>query len=66
MKQMTYEQAIQRVVAILEAQEAKPVNTWDFAIGEQTVRVRSSPDMSPELWSKLNEYVQLIRPAEAI
>jgi hypothetical protein len=40
------------------------MNAWVFSLKGKTVKVETSNDLSPELWKKLNSYVQVLRPFE--
>jgi hypothetical protein len=40
------------------------MNAWVFSLGGKTVKVESSDDLSPELWRKLDAYIQVLKPFE--
>lgn len=43
---------------------APGMNAWVFSLGGKTVKVESSDDLSPELWKKLDAYIQVLKPFE--
>lgn len=40
------------------------MNAWVFSLGGKTVRVETSDDLSPELWKKLDAYIQVLKPSD--
>lgn len=40
------------------------MNAWVFSLGGKTVKVETSDDLSPELWKKLDAYIQVLKPFE--
>ena len=40
------------------------VNAWKYSYEGQTVRVETTGEISPQLWRKLNAYVQVLKPME--
>jgi hypothetical protein len=38
-------------------------DVWQFKIGDQTVRVETSRELTIAAWTKLNQYVQILKPA---
>jgi hypothetical protein len=40
------------------------MNAWVFSLNGKTVRVETSSDLTPDLWKKLNSYIQVLKPFE--
>jgi hypothetical protein len=40
------------------------MNAWVFSLNGKTVKVETSNALTPELWKKLNSYVQVLKPFE--
>jgi hypothetical protein len=40
------------------------MDAWVFSLNGKTVRVETSNDLTPELWKKLNSYIQVLKPFE--
>jgi hypothetical protein len=38
------------------------MNAWVFSLRGKTVKVETSDDLSPELWKKLDAYIQVLKP----